>query len=292
MDQLTPEQKENLSKTNTERLRTRLAGAGFEEDVVFAMDRPALLEAAAKLIVRGPVKPAASASEKPISVWEKELALREQELALRKEERQAEQRRWDEIDRQRKLEREEDDRRRKAEKAEEAAQRKADLEEAERRREAERAEEAVRREVEEERWREEDRLRREEVKLRTEELQRQQRLDTARLKDENSLIGRTKKIAEIVKNVIPSQPSENAELPAFFDSVENLFKLYEIGDDLKSKILLPKLTGRARAIVNKLPLAQLDSYEAIKTALLSEFKLTPRELRSRFAQASKRCDES
>ena len=128
--------------------------------------------------------------------------------------------------------------------------------------------------------------------MRTEELQRQQRLDAARLKDENSLIGRTKKIAEIVKNVIPSQPSENAELPSFFDSVENLFRLYEIGDDLKSKIMLPKLTGRARAIVNKLPLAQLDSYEAIKTALLSEFKLTPRELRSRFAQASKRCDES
>ena len=158
MDQLTPEQKKSLSKTNTERLRTRSAGAGFEEDVVFAMDRPALLEAAAKLIVRGPVKPAASASEKSISVWEKELALREQELALRKEERQAEQRRWDVIDRQRKLEREEDDRRRKAEKAEEAVQRKADLEEAERRREGERAEEAVRREVEEERWREEDRL--------------------------------------------------------------------------------------------------------------------------------------
>jgi len=76
----------------------RLTGAGFEEDVIFAMDRPALLEAAARLIVKGPAKPAASASEKPIYIWEKELALKEQELALRKEESQAEQRRWDEID--------------------------------------------------------------------------------------------------------------------------------------------------------------------------------------------------
>jgi len=42
------------------------------------MDRPALLEAAARLIVNGPAKPVASASEKPISIWEKELALREQ----------------------------------------------------------------------------------------------------------------------------------------------------------------------------------------------------------------------
>jgi len=113
----------------------------------------------------------------------------------------------------------------------ETAQRKAELEEAERRREAEKVEEAARREIEAERWREKDRLRREEGKLRTEELQWKQRLDAARLKAETSLLGRTKKIAEIVKNVIPSQPSENAELPAFFDSVENLFKLYEISND-------------------------------------------------------------
>jgi len=62
MDQLIPEHKESLSKTNTERLRTRLAGAGFEEDIVFAMDRPALLEAAARLIVKGSAKQAARAS--------------------------------------------------------------------------------------------------------------------------------------------------------------------------------------------------------------------------------------
>jgi len=172
--------------------------------------------------------------------------------------------------------------------------RKAELDEAERRRVAEKAEEAARREIEEERWREDDRLRREEVKLRTEELQRQrqQRHDATRIKEETSLLGRTKKVAEIVKNVIPFQPSENAKLQAFFDSDENLFKLYECSDELKSKILLPKITGRAHAIVNKLPLSQHDSYEAIRMALLSLFKLTPGELRSHFSQASKRIDES
>jgi len=76
--------------------------------------------------------------------------------------------------------------------------RKAELDEAERRRVAEKAEEAARREIEEERWREEDKVRREEVKLRTEELKWQQRLDAARLKEETSLLGWTKKIAEIV----------------------------------------------------------------------------------------------
>jgi len=43
-------------------------GAGIEEDVVFAMDRSALLEAAARLIVMDPVKLAASASEKLSSI--------------------------------------------------------------------------------------------------------------------------------------------------------------------------------------------------------------------------------
>ena len=219
MEHLTPEQRQSMSKTSTERLQARLMRTGVDEEVVFAMDRPALLDAMAKVMLKGPEKAVATASavEKPMSIWQKELALREQELTLKREKEE----------------------RRKAEKEEKEVRRKTEQEEEEERRKAEREEEEARRQAE--RKADED-MRREELKLRTEELQRQQRLDAARQTAEESLLGRTKKITEIIKNVIPSQPSENAELPAFFDSIENLFTLYGVSDDLKSKVLLPKLT--------------------------------------------------
>jgi len=48
MDQLPPESQESLRKTGTERLRVRLVRAGLDEVRVMEMDRPELLEAAAK----------------------------------------------------------------------------------------------------------------------------------------------------------------------------------------------------------------------------------------------------
>jgi len=52
MDQLPPESQESLRKTGTERLRGRLMRAGHDEDRVMEMDRPELLEAAAKELAK------------------------------------------------------------------------------------------------------------------------------------------------------------------------------------------------------------------------------------------------
>jgi hypothetical protein len=87
-------------------------------------------------------------------------------------------------------------------------------------------------------------------------------------------------------------PRESAELPTFFYTVENLFKVHDVPNDLKSKLLLPRLNYKAKSLVSKLSLAEMDCYEALRDHLLAEFKLTPRELRSRFLQATKRTDES
>ena len=46
-------------------------------------------------------------------------------------------------------------------------------------------------------------------------------------------------------------PTTSAELPVIFDSVENLFKPYKMPVDLRSKILQPRLSDKAKAIVNK-----------------------------------------
>jgi hypothetical protein len=128
--------------------------------------------------------------------------------------------------------------------------------------------------------------------LRQCELDRQRQLDHAKSKKENSLIGRTKLFAEGIKHVFPKMPQESAELPSFFDQEERLFQMYEIPADLQSKLFLPLLTKKARVAISRLSLTELDNYAAVKTQLLSEYRLCPRELRGRFINAVKRSEES
>ena len=110
--------------------------------------------------------------------------------------------------------------------------------------------------------------------------------------DGKSLLNQTKKFAQAIKDIFPSMPSDSAELPSYLNNVENLFQLYEVPDELKSKLLLPHLTGKAKSIVSKLQLDTLHDYDCVKQCLLTEFQITPRELRSRFINATKKIDES
>jgi hypothetical protein len=87
-------------------------------------------------------------------------------------------------------------------------------------------------------------------------------------------------------------PRDSAELPMYLDNVDNLFSLYDVPNDLKSRLLLAHLTGKAKSIVSKLSLEQLADYDAVKRFLLTEFSITPRELRARFVSATKKSDES
>ena len=105
-------------------------------------------------------------------------------------------------------------------------------------------------------------------------------------------MGHTRKFAEAIKHVFPSMPTDNAELPCYFETVDDLFKLYDIPNELHSKLLLPRLTEKARAVVSKLSTAQLDDYAVLQKTLLTEFKLTPCELRSWFINATKCTYES
>jgi hypothetical protein len=78
----------------------------------------------------------------------------------------------------------------------------------------------------------------------------------------------------------------------FFNCVENLFDSFQIDDDLRAKLLLPLLTERARSIIGRMPKADLDKYDAIKQFLLTEYKITPRQIRSKFMSVVKQNDET
>jgi len=87
-------------------------------------------------------------------------------------------------------------------------------------------------------------------------------------------------------------PSEHAELPQFFDTVENLFTIYQIPADVQAKLLIPILSSQAKTIIGRMTSDDLMSYDKVKQFLLTEFRLTPKEYKVRFDAASKNVNET
>src|SRR6218665_144991 len=58
------------------------------------------------------------------------------------------------------------------------------------------------------------------------------------------------------------------------------------------KLLLPLITQRARTVINRVTLADRDNYAVVNEQLLKQFKLTPREYRSKFMDAKKTAEET
>jgi len=104
---------------------------------------------------------------------------------------------------------------------------------------------------------------------------------------DNSLAGRTKKSGDALRHVLPHMPSEHAELPQFFNTVEKLFKIYQVPADVQGKLLIPILSSQAKTIIGRMTSDDLESYDKVKQFLLSEFRLTPKRYKLRFDTASK-----
>jgi hypothetical protein len=109
---------------------------------------------------------------------------------------------------------------------------------------------------------------------------------------EGTITARTKKFGDALQHILPKMPSDISSLPVYFETVENIYKVYEVPDDLRAKLLLPLLSVRAKELIGRVTIEHLDKYDAVKRYLLNEFKLTPRELRSKFISTGKLSDET
>jgi len=109
---------------------------------------------------------------------------------------------------------------------------------------------------------------------------------------DNSLAGRTKKFGDTLRHVLPQMPAEHAERPQFFDTMEKLFHIYGVRDDIQAKLLMPLLSSQAKAIIGRMTSTDLESYAMVKQFLLTEFRLTPREYKLRFDTATKSPNET
>lgn len=183
--------------------------------------------------------------------------------------------------------REERDERRRRDELEREERRRRDEFEREEREERRRRDEFERLKFEEER-----RIKEEEIQLKKEEMARAARRDKESEEKKHSLASRTKFYGEAMKNVFWKFPHDPAKIPRYFDHVEILFHLYEVDNDVKSKLLQSHLNDKAKALTVRLTRDQLDDYDALKSFLLNEFKISPIQLRERFYLLQKSQDET
>ena len=101
-----------------------------------------------------------------------------------------------------------------------------------------------------------------------------------------------KKYGSALKQVVSLMPNDAIEIFQFFESIEAMFRIFDVLEDLQAKLLLPFLSVKLKTLISRLCARQLEDYEGVRDFLLSEFKLTPREYKLRFDTATKQYDET
>ena len=83
-----------------------------------------------------------------------------------------------------------------------------------------------------------------------------------------------------------------AEIPGYFDNLENQFATFEVPDDIRAKILLGQLNDKAKALTPRLSRDELDDYDRLKAFILKEFHVSSIKLRDRFFSLTKQAEET
>ena len=109
---------------------------------------------------------------------------------------------------------------------------------------------------------------------------------------EKTTEAQTKKFGELMKNVLPIMPENESEVPVYMQTIENMFDLYSVPNDIRPALLMPYLSVKAKKIVCNMKADEMKSYNGIKKALLREFRQTAKEYRNQFLYMNKRSEES
>jgi len=295
MDLLPTDQQEALRKTNTERLRQMAAKTGdVEDDELETMDRMALLEVVAKDVVsrRGAAGRLKSEKSDRLREMELQLELKRMELEAEGKQREAElERRRTEVQAEaenKRLEAEAENRRREAETELESKRIDAENRALELQNKREKREHELRLA---EAGRPAEGVEREDYGGESGDKQGRPRVDPRRPRVE-TLADRVKRYGSALKQVVSPMPTNATEIPQFFESLEAMFRTFEVPADLCAKLLLPFSSVKAKSLISRLRAEELEDCEGVRDFILSEFKLTPREYKARFDNATKRPDET
>jgi hypothetical protein len=108
----------------------------------------------------------------------------------------------------------------------------------------------------------------------------------------NSLVERAKRYGDILKNALPKMPQDIWQLAAYFDTVENLFKTFEVPVELQTCLLRPFLSERALSLLTHLDADRSSKLSEVRKYLLEQFNLTALQFRNKFNTVTKQKGES
>ncbi|GFV17718.1 retrovirus-related Pol polyprotein from transposon opus [Trichonephila clavipes] len=103
-------------------------------------------------------------------------------------------------------------------------------------------------------------------------------------------------VKTLIQNCIDEKVSQNEResenFNLFFQSLERAFLTKKINDEYKSEILINLLGERAHNVLLYIKEEELNDYEKLKSIVLREFQLTPRECLNSFKNAVKSSGET
>ncbi|GFW61015.1 uncharacterized protein TNCV_4872251 [Trichonephila clavipes] len=95
-----------------------------------------------------------------------------------------------------------------------------------------------------------------------------------------------------IKTLSLPVPTRSENFNLFFQSLERAFLTKKINDEYKSEILINLLGERAHNVLLYIKEEELNDYEKLKSIVLREFQLTPRECLNTFKNAVKSSGET
>ncbi|GFW27503.1 integrase catalytic domain-containing protein [Trichonephila clavipes] len=95
-----------------------------------------------------------------------------------------------------------------------------------------------------------------------------------------------------IKTLSLPVPTRSENFNLFFQSLERAFLTKKINDEYKSEILINLLGERAHNVLLYIKKEELNDYEKLKSIVLREFRLTPRECLNSFKNAVKSSGET
>ena len=104
----------------------------------------------------------------------------------------------------------------------------------------------------------------------------------AERKRTESAVFKAKLFSDALRGTMVRMPSDPIEMIPYFRTVEKLFADFKVEPELKVHLLKPHLTEQARILLARMDPAKCGDYEAVKTLLLHEFKLSPAALLEKF----------
>jgi hypothetical protein len=252
MEKLTEPQRENVKTMSDIRLVSMLTRAGYTSERSEEMDRTAKMAAVAEII--------ASRETAEMAVVEAPAFGYDPELKRLKFERMKQK--WE-------------DERRRQEKREAA--------------------EKLEREVERKRLEEKEKYDREYerimLEIRQAELEDRRRREKGEDIEKKSATIMAKRCGDAMRSSMFRMGKDPIDLIASFEHIEELFRVYEVPDDIKVQLMRTFLNERASILLSRLDVAKARSYPAVKDYLIRQFKLTPRLYLNRFNNMQCQLDE-